>query len=107
MAKITCFGKTDSLSINESIKMPLIIVKDNSNEFFLGFIPGINHEDIMSISLADCKQKLKDFAKKIIEDFAKNNKPFPFFITKEQILEDFQNVIDISFITIKSNKRKV
>ncbi len=106
MARITCFGKTDSLSINESIKMPLVIIKDNARELYLGFIPGINHEDITSNSLTDCKQKLKEFAKTFIQTQAKNNAPFPFFVTKEQILEDFENVEDVSFINIKSNNRK-
>ena len=106
MARTTCFGKTDSLSINEEIKMPLVVIKDNTQQQYLGFIPGINHEDIKSNSLTQCKQNLNEFAKKIIQDYAKNNNPFPFFISKEQIIEDFQNIEHISFIKIKSSKRK-
>ena len=105
MARITCFGKTDSLSVNTEIKMPLVIIKNSSQDQYLGFIPGINHEDIQSNSLEESKQNLHNFAKELIKNYAKKNKPFPFFISKEQILEDFENVVDISFIKIKSNKR--
>jgi len=98
------FGKADSLSISGEINMPLVIIK-NSNNTFNGFIPGLTKNDIVSDSLDLCKINLKEQALNIIKDYKKNNTPFPFFPTKEELLKDFENVCYISFIKIKSTKR--
>ena len=106
MAKLTSFGKADSLAISGEIKMPLVVVRADTSKYN-GFIPGLTAEDVIETNLNNCKQKLNTLAKEIVTAMAQNNVEFPFFPTKKEIMQDFENVVDISFITIKSNKRKV
>lgn len=108
MVQITTYGKIDSLAISEQISMPLVILKQNTEkgQRFIGFIPAITSRDIISNTLDECKNTLKQEAMKIIGIMAKDNVEFPFFPTKNEILENYKNVIEISFIKIKSKKRK-
>lgn len=101
-------GKIDTLAISGQIEMPLVILQHKSlaKTNYIGFIPGLTKKDVNAENLETCKQKLKDLASNIIENMAINNLPFPFFPTKEEILKDFENVCFVSFIKIKSNKRK-
>ncbi len=103
MVKITSFNKADSLAIYKKINMPLVIIKGNN--CFNGFIPGITKNDIVCETLEECKIQLKQHATQIVELMAKNNVEFPFFPTKEEILQDFKNVVYIKFITVTSNNR--
>ena len=105
MTKLTCFGKADSLAVSGQIKMPLVVVRVDKAKFN-GFIPGLTAQDVVESNLNDCKQKLNSLAKEIVTAMAQNNLEFPFFPTKEEIMHDFENVVDVTFITIKSNKRK-
>ena len=107
MARITSFGKVDTLTQYGEIAMPLVILKAQniSTTKYIGFIPGITTKDITSNNLDDCKKLLKEQTKKIITQMAKDNIEFPFFPTKEDILKDFKNVVEIIYIKIKSKKR--
>lgn len=102
------FGVADSLSVNGEISLPLVVIFKTKldKKYFHGFIPGITKNDIVSEQLEECKKLLKDTAKTIINEYGESNIPFPFFPTKQELLEDFNNVCYISFIKIKSNKRK-
>lgn len=99
--------KADSLSLYGEIKAPLVIRKEeiNNEVRFLGFIPGLTQVDIIENTQQECESKLKETALKLIKKLAKENAPFPFFPTRNEIMEDFRDVISIKFITIKSNKR--
>ena len=102
------FGQIDTLSISGELKVPLVILlKQNlTQKSYIGFIPGLSKKDIKESTLENCKKKLKLLAESTIKEMATNNLPFPFFPSKEEILTDFENVCYISFIKIKSQKRK-
>ena len=108
MARVTNFGKIDTLSVSEEISMPLVIIKEiNQTETkFRGFIPALTNKDVITDNLDDCKTALKQKAKKIVHQMAKDNLEFPFFPCKEEITNDFKNVYQIIYIKIKSKKRK-
>ena len=107
MARISNFGRVDALESGE-IAMPLVILKKEScsRTKYVGFIPGMTSKDIISEDVDTCKKFLKTEAKNIIKQMAKNNLAFPFFPAREEIVKDYPNVMEISFIKIKSEKRQ-
>lgn len=109
MARITSFGKQDSLAISGKVSMPLVILKIQNLQGikFIGFIPGLTSKDVICDSSEQCKRKLKETANQIVKVMAKNNTEFPFFPSKETILKDYPNVAEIIFIKITSQKRKI
>ena len=108
MARITSFGQIDSLSVNATVLVPLVILKEQKNNVtkFRGFIPALTKKDIVSNTLESCKQQIKQTANLIINNMAKNNLPFPFFPTKQQLKTDYPNLCEIIYIKISSQKRK-
>ena len=108
MARITNFGKIDTLTESGELLVPLVIFSriKNSQEEFVGFIPALTKKDIVCLTKEECKTKLKQTAKQILSNMAKENKPFPFFPTKAEILEEHKNTKEIVYIKIKSEKRK-
>ena len=102
----TPFGKIDALSISGELSVPLVIIwkTENKQKSFHGFVPALSKKDIISHNLEDCKTALKAEALKLIKQY--KNTEFPFFPSKEEILKDFENVCYLTFIKIKSEKRK-
>ena len=97
------FGAVDSLAISDEINIPLVIIynKKLDKKTYHGFVPGLTKNDVVDENVELCKNKLKEVAKEIIVKHKKNNLPFPYFPSKDEILQDFQNVCYLSFIKLK------
>lgn len=82
--------------------LPLVIIRDEDilKDVYLGFVPGINMHYVIDKSIQTCKIKLKKFISEKIKNMLKNNEKFPIFPSKEEILQDFSNVIDIEMISL-------
>ncbi len=102
MARITKMFVPDSMQVQKELKIPMVITKkiEDGVEVYHGFVPGLTKEDCISIEMAACKKLLREDTDKIIDSYLKNQKEFPFFPTKEEIIEDFDNVCQITFITL-------
>jgi len=107
MVRITSFGNADSLAKTGEIVVPLVILTKEKlgKTFYVGFVPALTKKDIIFEELELCKKELKKVANDIIKQYAKKNLPFPFFPTKDEIVADFKNVKEITFLKIKSQKR--
>ena len=106
MPRITCAGKTNTLKENNELKMPLVVIykKENGTTEYHGFIPGMTTKNYISKTKEDCKSGLNKLAKELVTQYVKTKTSFPFFPTKEEILNDFENVVDVTFIKIVSSK---
>ncbi len=105
----TSYGKIDALAETGELSVPLVVLKNdikNSSSRFIGFIPGFLMKNIISNEKEECMLKLKTFLKKKLKVMMKNNEPFPFFPSKQEILKEYDNVELIEFIKIKSESRK-
>ncbi len=107
MARISNFGKIDTLSISGELTVPLVILTKEKlgKTTYVGFVPALTKKDIVCEDLEKCKAELKQQANEILKAYAKENLPFPFFPTKAEIIADFKNVKEIIYIKIRSNKR--
>lgn len=101
--RTTSYGIANSMIASKELKAPLVIVKkiDGGNVKYCGFIPGINENDIISSNIETVKIELNKFAKEKFLDMLNSNKPFPFFPTKEEIMNNFENVEYIKFLKLK------
>lgn len=103
----TSFGKINALSEMHELSVPIVILqrKKLDQKQYIGFVPALTKKDIVCNSLDECKTILKQAAKDLIVNMYLTNTPFPFFPTKEEILEDFENVCYVSFIKVKQPKK--
>lgn len=102
MAKITKLFVPDALQVQGKLNIPLVVTKaiEDGVEVYHGFVPGLTVEDCVSPSLDSCKARLKQEAERLIDKYLKEDKEFPFFPTKEEIIENFDGVCNIKFIKI-------
>lgn len=99
-------GTVDALKELGSLSVPMVIIKEDNISTYKGFIPGFVMKNVINETLDGCKADLKKYLKQKLVTMAKNNLPFPFFPTKEEILKDFDNVVSVEFIKISSSSRK-
>ena len=102
MARVTNFGAVDAMQAGELL-VPLVVVK--SNNVYNGFVPGLTFNYVENQNKEECFKLLKEKTTNFIKDMVKTNKPFPFFPNKKEIMEDFENVVEVRFIKITSAKR--
>ena len=105
----TSLFKADAMNENGEINIPLVILKserENSLLPYVGFIPGFFMKNINSATIEDCKFKLKEYLVQKIKILIKNDEPFPFFPTKEEIIKEYENIASIDYIKIKSGKKQ-
>lgn len=102
MARITNFGSVDSLQNGEQL-VPLVVVRKDSA--YHGFVPGLIFNYVEATNKEECFKNLKEKTLNFIKTMIKEEKPFPFFPNKKEIMEDFESVVDIKFIKIFSAKR--
>ena len=102
MAKTTKLFTPDALVVQGNLNIPLVITKviEDDVELYHGFVPGFTKEDCVSPDLDSCKRRLKEAAEKLIDQYLQEGKEFPFFPTKDEIIEDFEGVCNIRFIKI-------
>lgn len=99
----TAYGLANSLIASKEVKAPLVILKkivDNETKY-IGFVPGLLMNNIESANIEDVKAKLEKQTKSFINKMLKEDKPFPFFPTKEEIIEDYPETTYLKFIKIK------
>ena len=109
MVKITTFGKLDALSTCGELRAPMVVLcekDDDGKKAYIGFVPGILMDNVVSSSKEDCKAKLKEQTMNVLGLKKKKKSEFPFFPNKEEIMQDFENVADVSFIKISSHKKE-
>lgn len=101
--RATSFGKIDTLKEYGELKVPMVIISETKNGVtsYIGFVPGIELNKITSLSIDICKKTLLKETEEKVKNMIKNEIPFPFFPTKEEILEDYKNVCYIKFVNIK------
>ena len=102
--RTTSYGIADAMIASKELKAPLVIIKridDGGKITYAGFVPGFVANDIIDENIETVKTKLEKFAKERIVDMLNNKKPFPFFPTKEEILNDFENVEYVKFLKLK------
>lgn len=99
----TAYGLANSLIASKEVKAPLVILKktiDNTTKY-IGFVPGLLMDNIENTDIETVKTKLSKCTKSYINNMLKENTPFPFFPTKEEIMEDFPDTVYLKFIKIK------
>lgn len=97
----------DSRDCCEKLIVPMVIRyrKIDERMLYTGFVPGFQTPDVVDENLEACKTKLFDKTRAIIIDMIQKNKPFPFFPTKEELLEDYKDIVNITFANIPNNKK--
>jgi len=98
----------DARDEGKDLIVPMVIRKRKINEkmMFTGFVPGFEGRDVIEENIDDCKKKLSSKTQKTVEKMLKENSPFPFFPTKEELMQDFDDVVSICFVKIPNNKIK-
>lgn len=88
--------------MEKEICLPMVIRyrKVDGDFAYTGFIPGITTKDVIEKDFEKCKELLKEETKKIVIQYLEEKKIFPLFPTKEELLEDFDDIKSISFIKI-------
>ena len=102
------YGKIDALAQTGKLSIPLVVLKNtaqNSNSY-IGFIPGFLMKNISANTSEQCIKNLKEYLTTKLKTMIKQNEPFPFFPTEEEIRKDWDNVEIIEFVCVKSDKRK-
>ena len=96
----------DSRNFEKGIKLPFVIRQRKIEEelVFTGFIPGLTKRDVVSKDFEECKKTLIDTYLPVIEKMIKENSPFPFFPTAEELKADFDDIYAITFISIPDKK---
>lgn len=99
---MTIQNSIDSRKISEYLMLPMVIRhrKIDNEMVYTGFIPGMTEIDIIEKDFSLCKKQLKSKTRLLVVDYIENNRNFPFFPTKEELLEDFEDIVSISFIKI-------
>ncbi len=99
----TSYNRVDTLKEFNELKLPMVIISETENNVttYIGFVPGIELKKITSLSVDTCKSNLLKETKSKVKEMIENDLPFPFFPTKEEIMEDFENVCYIKFLNIK------
>lgn len=101
------YGKIDALAQTGKLSIPLVVLKNTTqNSSYIGFIPGFLMKNISAQTPKQCIEKLKEYLNTKLKTMIKQNEPFPFFPTEEEIKKDWENVEKIEFVCVKSDKRK-
>lgn len=97
----------DSRDYANELIAPMVIRKRKIADkmMFTGFVPGFAGRDVIEENIEECRRKLSLKAKKIISKMLKEDKPFPFFPTKEELIRDFDDIVSICFLKIPNNKK--
>lgn len=92
--------KADARDLYEIINVPMIVIEHKSGKkiSYAGFVPGLTKKDVLSVDYDECKFEIQ---KKTLE-LIKKVETMPFFPTKEEIMEDYENVKCIMFLQVKS-----
>lgn len=98
----------DALSITGELMVPLLILKTGNKDIvsYAGLVPGLLMKNVISPTPEKCLEDLKQYIKIRFKTMLDKEEPFPFFPSKEEIEKDYDNIISLTFIKIKSNKRK-
>lgn len=88
--------------MEKEISLPMVIRyrKVNGVLTYTGFIPGMTKKDVIDSDFETCKNLLKEETKKLVLRYLEEKKIFPLFPTKEELLEDFDDIKSISFVKI-------
>ena len=97
----------DSRDYMDNIILPMVIRKRKiDNEIkFTGFVPGFYEKDIIEDNLEKCKELLLERTKEKVSKMLKDDSPLPFFPTKEELMEDFNDIVHITFIKVPNTKK--
>lgn len=97
----------DSRDYVNELVVPMVIRKRKINNqiVFTGFVPGFVGKDVIDEDLESCKKKLSEKTKTKLIDMINQNSPFPFFPTKEELLEDFDDIVSITFASVPNYKK--
>ena len=92
----------DSRKIYDYLMLPMVIRhrKIDDELVYTGFIPGMTEIDIIEKDFSLCKKQLKSKTRLLVVDYIENNKAFPFFPTKEDLMQDYEDIVSITFIKI-------
>ena len=98
----------DSRDYVDALILPMVIRKRKiNNEIkFTGFVPGFEEDDVIENDLETCKTRLLEKTKAKVADMIKSDSPFPFFPNKEELLEDFDDIVNITFVKVPNTKNK-
>ena len=91
--------KVENKEEQTKISIPLVFTREDGK--IHGFVPGIVMKDIIEDNTKDCEKNLKEHVKKFVIQTRKEQMPFPFFPTNEQIKRDFKHVVLIKRVNIK------
>ena len=99
----TAYGFANSLIASKEVKAPLVILKKTTDDTtkYIGFVPGLLMNNVEDSDIEIVKTKLSKHAKAFIDKMFKENTPFPFFPTKEEIMEDYPDTVYLKFIKLK------
>lgn len=97
----------DARDYMDNIILPMVIRKRKiENEIkFTGFVPGFSAQDIIKDDLEQCKKILFERTKEKVSKMLEDNSPLPFFPTKEELMEDFNDIVHITFIKVPNTKK--
>ncbi len=92
--------KADARDLYEQINVPMVITehKNRNRVVYAGFVPGLTKKDVLTTDYEECKAEIH----KLTLELIKQVDVMPFFPTKEEILEDFDDVKAIMFLQIKT-----
>ena len=88
--------------MNDRILVPMAIRyrKVEDKMVYTGFIPGFDGNDVISDTLEECKTLLKKKLISQLDEYLANNKQLPFFPTKEELQNDFDDIVYIKVVEI-------
>ena len=97
----------DSRDYEGNLILPMVIRKRKIDEQvkYTGFVPGFFGKDVIEDNLDKCKQILFEKTKEKVLNMLKLNSPFPFFPKKEELLQDFDDIVNITFIKVPNTKK--
>ena len=99
----SAYGLANSLIASKEVKAPLVILKkmEDNTVKYIGFVPGLIMNNVEGSDIELVKTNLTKQTKNFINKMLKDNTPFPFFPTKEEILQDYPDTAYLKFIKIK------
>lgn len=97
----------DSRDYCEKLIVPMVIRhrKIADKMVYTGFVPGFEGKDVIGENMEECKTRLFERTKKVLIEMLKNDKPFPFFPTKEELMEDYKDIVNITFTSVPNTKK--
>lgn len=96
-------GVADARDVAKEFNVPMVIIRANkTKENYEGFVPGINFSSVFGNSEQEVQEKLKNKTVSALKELAINNLPLPFFPSGEEIKKDFENVVKIIYLKIKT-----